>query len=379
MDVLGQDRREGLGRKAESRASIVALGVVSVILLLSSLYSAEASVFRKARESVVDAAAPALAFLSRPIAWIQQRLGAVEDYLRVLEQNQALREENAELRQWMNEAIALRETVSAYERLQSYYAPPDAKPIDAFVIGESNDAFAHSMLVNVGRGEGVGRGQAVVDDKGLVGRIVSAGTKASRVLLLTDVQSRIPVYVEGAGVEGILVGRTRALPAIAFTESTEAPRFAKGQRVLTSGAGGVLPRGIPVGVIAEARGREATVDLYADYARTRIVRVINYEFPQIESDADLLAEEAPSDERPAPAAPVVEAAAAPRTAVPAGTDLLERQSTTSAPATEEEGETEDTAPPPPEPAPESPQLSGVETDAPAEAQQNDTPTEDLPD
>ncbi|MBB5518372.1 rod shape-determining protein MreC [Amphiplicatus metriothermophilus] len=282
MDVLGQNRREGLGRKANSRFVLLLMMLVSAVLLLSSLYSAEASVFRKARESVIDAAAPVLEVLARPIAYIQGLVGDVRDYFNVLEQNQALREENAELRQWMNEALHLRETIAVYERLQTYHAPPEATPIDGFVIGESNDAFARSMLVNAGAADGVRRGQAVVDDMGLVGRIVEVGAHASRLLLLTDIQSRVPVYVEEAGVEGILVGRTKARPAIRFTENSDPIPFTPGQRVMTSGSGGTMPRGLAVGVIAGERDGEAIVDLYANYARTRMVRILVYEFPAFE-------------------------------------------------------------------------------------------------
>jgi rod shape-determining protein MreC len=284
MDVLGQDRREGLGRRAESRVTLLTLIFVSILLLLSSLYSAEASVFRKARETVMDAAAPALEMFSGPINYIQKTVGDVRDYINVMKQNQALREENAELRQWMNEALALRETVAAYEALSAYHAPPGVHPINAVVIGESNDVYSHSMLVNAGGTDGVKRGQAVIDATGLVGRIVDVGQNAARVLLLTDVQSRAPVYIEGADVEGLLVGRTKARPAISFTESSEPVIFKPGQRVLTSGAGGVLPRGIPIGVVAAESEGEAIVELYANYARTRLVRVVNYQFPELEPD-----------------------------------------------------------------------------------------------
>lgn len=282
MEFLGQDRREGLGRKAHSRFNLILLMLVSVLLLLSSLYSAQASVFKKAREGVMDAASPVLMLFSGPISAVNNMVGSVNDYFNVMEQNKALREENAELRQWMAEALELREVVASYEALEGYKAPPQAQPINAFVIGEANDAFARSMIVNAGRSSNVEVGQAVVDANGMVGRIVEAGNRASRVLLLTDIQSRIPVYVEGADVEGILVGKTRDKPAISFTASAEEAEASTGQRVLTSGAGGELPRGLPVGVVSgEARG-EIIVDLYANYARTRMVRVINYAFPEVD-------------------------------------------------------------------------------------------------
>lgn len=298
MDYLGHDRREGLGRKAHSRFVPILLIAVSVLLLLSSLYSAQASAFKKAREGVIDAASPVLALLSGPINYVNGVAGSVGDYFNVMEQNKALREENAELRQWMNEALELRETVAAYDALQGYAAPPSAQPISAYVIGEANDAFARSMIVNAGRANNVEVGQAVVDPNGLIGRIVEAGGSASRVLLLTDIQSRIPVYIEGADVEGILVGNTRARPVISFTAGSDEIITEPGQRVLTSGAGGALPRGLPVGEVSEQNGDNILVELYANYARTRIVRIVNYAFPQIDavpteqSDGALTTEEA---------------------------------------------------------------------------------------
>ncbi len=283
MDYLGQDRREGLGRKANSRVILVVLILASVFLLLSSLYSAQASVFKKARESVLDATSPVLEILSGPIAYVNGVIGYIGDYFAVLEQNDALRRENAELRQWMNEALELRSVVSGFEQLQSYQAPPAVRPVDAFIIGEANDAFARSMIINAGRRKNVEPGQAVMDPDGLLGRIVHIGANASRVLLLTDVQSRVPVYVEGADVDGILVGRTRARPTISIIETSDDIEILPGQRVLTSGAEGVLPRGLPVGVVEDG-ARELEVDLYANYTRARMVRVINFAFPAV-SDA----------------------------------------------------------------------------------------------
>lgn len=301
MDYLGQDRREGLGRKANSRFVLVLLLSVSVLLLFSSLYSAQASVFKKAREGVMDAASPVLSFFSGPINYVNGVVGYVGDYFAVLEKNKALRQENAELRQWMNEALALREVVSAYEGLETYAAPPEAQPITAYVIGESSDAFARSMIVNAGRANNVEVGQAVIDQDGLVGRIVEAGRGAARVLLLTDIQSRIPVYVEGADVEGILVGTTRRKPVIDYTKTAEDIPLEPGQRVLTSGAGGALPRGLPVGVIAGPDREGVAVDLYANYARTRLVRVVNYAFPSFEPEPAPEAADgaAPPDAEPA--------------------------------------------------------------------------------
>ncbi len=311
MEVLGQDRREGLGRRAEPRVYLLTAIFVSILLLLSSLYSAEASVFKKARETVLDAAEPMLALLAGPIAFVQGMVGDVNDYFGAMEQNKALRDQIADLRQWESEAKALRRIIAQYEDLGKFKTPPAAQPVNGFVISDSNDVYTRTMVVNVGRGAGVARGQAVIDDGGLVGRIVETGARASRILLLTDVQSRVPVYIEDAGLEGILLGRSGGRPAISFTQSSEPTAFATGQRVLTSGAGGVVPRGLPVGEIVAERDGEATVNLYADYAQTRLVRVINYEFPKVDPAAD------PQPQEPLGPAPVGGLPAAPPAPAPA--------------------------------------------------------------
>lgn len=284
MDLLGQDKREVFGSRSNSEVGLLLFSLVSLILLLSSLYAAEASVFKKARETALEAASPVLTLFSGPIGWVRDRVGDVGDYFRVLEQNEALREENAALRQWEDEARSLRSVIAALEELDVYKAPPSSKPINAFVIGEANDAYAHSMIVNAGSNDGAAAGFAAVDERGMIGRIVDVSANASRILLLNDIQSRIPVFVEGSFVEGLLVGRSTSNPTIAITMLANGDRIEPGQRVITSGAGGVLPRGLAVGVVSKVSDKEATVDLSADYARTRLVRIINYQFPQVEDD-----------------------------------------------------------------------------------------------
>ncbi|HNR76280.1 MAG TPA: rod shape-determining protein MreC, partial [Parvularculaceae bacterium] len=309
------------GLRTNSHTGTLLFSLVALILLLSSLYAAEASVFKKARETAMETASPILKLFSGPIGWIHDRVGDVGDYFRVLEQNKALREENAALRQWEEEARSLRAVISALEELDAYEAPPTIKPINAFVIGEANEAYAHSMIVNAGAKAGAAVGYAAVDERGMIGRLVSVSNNASRILLLNDIQSRIPVFVEGSFVEGLLVGRSTSNPTIAITMLANGARIEPGQRVVTSGAGGVLPRGLTVGVVSKVTDKEAVVELAADYARTRLVRIISYEFPQIdeiEQGAESQSTSVPdqsaverSDDQPAPQAQAAAATAPP--------------------------------------------------------------------
>ncbi len=335
MDVLGKEGRQAFGLRSNSHVGLLLFSLVSLILLLSSLYAAEASVFKKARETALEAASPVLKALSGPIGWAQDRIGDVGDYFRVLEQNKALREENAALRQWEDEARSLRGVISALQELDVYKQPPEAKPINALVIGEANEAYAHSMIVNAGEIAGVARGLAAVDERGMIGRIVDVSANASRILLLNDIQSRIPVFVEGSFVEGLLVGRSTSRPTIAITMLADGDKIQPGQRVITSGAGGVLPRGLAVGVIEKVTEKEAIVDLSAEYARTRMVRIINYQFPQVEpEEAD-----APPADAPAASAPTSAAATAPAPAATTRAATAPAQAAAeAAPAAPDEGD-----------------------------------------
>ncbi len=282
MEIFGKQRISGGGAQIEARAGLLVFFLVSLFLLLSSLYAAEASVLRKARESVLEATAPALELLSGPIGFLEDLFGDVSDYFSVLKQNKALREENAQLRQWQDEARSLRQILAAYEALKIYEPPPQIRPVNAFVIGESNEAFRQSMILNVGANDGVAHGHAVVGDQGLIGRIIDVSSNAARTLLLNDAQSRIPVFVEGAEVEAILVGRTTGMPSLAVTLEANAGTIEVGQRVVTSGAGGVLPSGLVVGVVARIDDRVAQVELSASHTRTRMVRALNYAFPAVD-------------------------------------------------------------------------------------------------
>lgn len=278
MEFLGQYRREGLGRKENRRYGLVFLMTVSFSMVLFSLFGARASVFEKARETLLDLSDPVLTVLGSPIRWVDQVFGDVSDYFDVMKQNQQLREENAELRTWMHEAITLRRQLDYFQGVFGVELPEKAAFVDGLVLGEVDTPFQRSMILNVGADDGVQNGYAVVEDEGMVGHIVTTGKSASRILLLTDPSSQTPVLVEGAEIEAILAGESRGKPSLRFFADREPAGLVEGQRVVTSGAGGVLPRGIPVGTIAAIDGKKITVGLYANYAGTDFVRVVKYNY-----------------------------------------------------------------------------------------------------
>jgi rod shape-determining protein MreC len=284
--TLSNVRRQGFGRREPRRFGLVFLMAVSFLMVLFSLYGAQASVFEKARESVLDAFEPVLTVIGAPVRWTGRRVGDVQDYFRLAAENERLRQENDELRAWMNEAISLRNRLAYYETVLDTKLPPPATYVDAAVIGENGGPFQKALILSAGAGAGVRPGSAVVDDGGLLGHVVTAGEGASRVLLVTDYNARTPVLVEGVGAEALMVGRGGSRTLIQFFADPPQDPVPVGTRIVTSGAGGILPRGIPVGTVTGATREGLQVRLYADTAAADLVRVVDYDFPKVEPEAE---------------------------------------------------------------------------------------------
>ncbi len=153
---------------------------------------------------------------------------------------------------------------------------PDARArfVSARVVADPGGAFVRSKIVNSGRREGVTKGQAVITGAGLAGRIFEAGLHSARVLLITDINSRIPVVVESSRDRAILTGDNGPQPRLAFLASSA--QVAKGDRIVTSGQGGLFPEGLPIGTVASVKDGVARVVPLVDFDRMEFVRVVDY-------------------------------------------------------------------------------------------------------
>ena len=118
----------------------------------------------------------------------------------------------------------------------------------ARVIANSGGGYVRAVMVNAGTEQGLSRGQAAITGAGLVGRLTEVGNRAARVLLLTDLNSRIPVVVEGSHVNAMLAGDNSERPRLIYASEPEALKI--GDRIVTSGEGGIFPPGLPVGMVA---------------------------------------------------------------------------------------------------------------------------------
>jgi rod shape-determining protein MreC len=150
----------------------------------------------------------------------------------------------------------------------------NATALAARVIGDSGGAFLRNVLVDAGAKDGVERGEAALTGAGLIGRVSEVGDRTARILLLTDLNSHIPVMLERTSERALLDGDNSNRPRLSFLDS-KSP-VAPGDRIVTNGAGGIFPPGLPVGVVSGVENGIVRVEPYADLSRLDFVRLVDY-------------------------------------------------------------------------------------------------------
>ncbi len=257
---------------AVQRFALLFLVLAAFGLMLLS--KAETVVVERVSAIVVDVFAPVMEFASRPVAGLNEVVQTVRGLTALKSENDRLRRENARLLAWQEAARRLAAQSLALEKLLDFKPDPRSSYIAARVIGDSGGAFVRSLLVNAGGRDAVAKGQAVVTGQGLVGRIAAAGLWSARALLITDINSRVPVILEKTRERAILAGDNGAYPRLIFLPGNVEPR--PGDRVVTSGHGGVFPPGLPVGRVVAARDGGIRVRPFARLNKIEFVRIVNY-------------------------------------------------------------------------------------------------------
>ncbi|MBB5746120.1 rod shape-determining protein MreC [Brevundimonas variabilis] len=226
------------------------------------------------RAGFVAVAGPVGGIFAAPVRWT----GAVGDhiggYFFAISENRRLKAENAELKQWRDQAIAMKTVNERYEALMGIRTDPPVPMAAGATVQDSRGPFARARLIDVGAGKGVRIGNPVMNEHGLVGRVVGTTAGISRVLLLTDVASRTPVLIERTDQRALLTGDASANPRLAYVRGTG---LKAGDRVLTSGDGGGFPRGLPVGIVAKGVDGSWRVKLFSDRGAVDYVRVLLFQ------------------------------------------------------------------------------------------------------
>jgi rod shape-determining protein MreC len=261
-----------LRRAAMQRAALPLLVLLSSTMII--LGKADQIMFESLRVSVTDAAAPALDLLSRPLTALGHLTDRARDFVTVYQDNRRLAAENERLLNWQQAALKLASENARLRELLKLTPEPTTTFVTARVIANSGGAYVRSLMVHAGSENGVERGQAAVTGEGLVGRVTEVGSRAARVLLVTDLNSRVPVTIEDSQQRALLTGDNSERPCLRYLDARTGVKV--GDRIVTSGQGGIFPPGLPVGVVASLDGEAPRVEPYVDLSRVEYLRIVDY-------------------------------------------------------------------------------------------------------
>ncbi|ODT87681.1 rod shape-determining protein MreC [Phenylobacterium sp. SCN 70-31] len=236
--------------------------------------------------------APVGEIASAPGRLTGQGVEGVRGYFFAVSENRRLREELEKARRWQEIAVSLQDTNERYRAILGLKTDPPIPMASARVVTDSRGPFAQSRLANAGTERGIKPGNPVMSENGLIGRVVGAGQDVSRILLLTDPASRTPVMIDRTNSRAILTGDGGPNPRLEYLRGSAAVR--EGDVILTSGDGGLLPRGLPVGVAVRGLDGRWRVALAADKAPVDYVRILLFEdFTQLARTQNLTPAGAP--------------------------------------------------------------------------------------
>ena len=259
-------------RQALAKLTLPVLIAVAFGLML--LGKADALLAERARMALADALAPIYGVLAEPLAQVHGAIDNAENLLTVYRDNARLREENERLRRWNAVALALDAENATLKANLAWVPEPPASYITARVVADAGGVYARAVLLSLGPNHGISKGQVALDDRGLVGRVTELGARSARVLLITDLNSRIPVTLETSRARAMLVGTNGMRPRLMYWPAGVQP--AEGERIVTSAEANAFPAGLPVGVVRYTANNVPEVEPAARLDRLEVVRLFDY-------------------------------------------------------------------------------------------------------
>lgn len=253
------------------RIFVALLFLCSVMLILLSKVNNPA--VDKIDRAILKITGPVMQAVEYPARIVHRAYTYLYDISRIYIDNRELRAENKQLLILQNKVRSLEVENQLLSRLLNYIPPAEANFISAKIIAEAGDNFTHILFVYIGD-EAVRKGQIVLGDESVIGRIDTVSGKYAKVILVTDINSKIPVVVERTRVRGILSGDNTQMPELIFTRSTA--DIQEGDIIVTSGVGGMFPAGLPLGFVSMIKGNDIRVETMADLSRIEYVRIVDY-------------------------------------------------------------------------------------------------------
>jgi rod shape-determining protein MreC len=268
----------GLGQ----HVALLLLVAAAIGLLLLTLIRPQVTEDMRTRST--DMLAPALAAVSQPVSALSNIISTLGNLTDLRAENERLREENERLRTYQTAVMQLEAENKGLRDLLKMPVVPEHREVVAKVIADAGGPFSRNVIALAGAQDGVRNGLTALAAGGVAGRVISTGRNSSRILLINDLNARVPVLIERTRQRGMVAGDTSA--GLRLTDLPEGATLKEGDRLLTSGVGGIYPPGLPVGVVRETDRGVVRVEPIADLTRLEILQILDPGTP-----TDLLAPE----------------------------------------------------------------------------------------
>lgn len=255
-----------------SASGIAALCIAASLLLLFILPRDNPQIERL-RLAAFDVLMPVIDTLGAPFIALRDTGKSIDRLGDLSALNDELQAENEVLRQQIAELTQSKVLMQQYRKLLALPTEPQFDLLPLRVVADLSSPFVKTLIANGGRNLDIQPGLAVMGTNGLIGRVISVGETSSRILLVTDFNSNVPVVALAGDVQAILSGRNNQRPFLQYIPPKATLKA--GDLLVTSGRGGQVPVGLPVGTVAQRKdGEPFSVQLIDDIASLNYVRVV---------------------------------------------------------------------------------------------------------
>ena len=273
MDTRREDvgiaiRSAFIAKGTKQKFSLFALVVLSIILI--SIETIEAKPFNYFRSFIKDTIYRGSLAVSAPFKVFGNFTDYIDKHLNLYNNYDELKKENNKLKNNISESDFLEFENAQLRKLIEEQASSFSDLLSARVMIDKQSPYLNSFIINIGSNKNVKNGMAVLDGKNFVGRIVDVNFFSSRVLLVSDLNSKIPVIIEPSGHHAILSGHGTNKPILEYLP--ENYTIQDGDKVYTSGKEGIFSPGIPIGEIIIEKDVVKT-SLFSDLSQITFVNI----------------------------------------------------------------------------------------------------------
>ena len=259
------------------RKLVVMLVVISAFGLIV-LSKADNAHLNKTEDLISRVLNPVIRVIQLPADGIYFVYEHIRDVARVYADNKILQDAAIRAEHLQDRLRVLKIENNLLSDMLDYTPPPDAEFMTAKVIAGEGDGFSHSLIVYVPDNQFVQKGQVVLYKQGVIGRIDSVHGAYARVMLISDINSKIPVIMERSRDKGILSGNNTSVLNLLFT--SPGADIQKGDHVVTSGVGGIFPSDLLIGYVNRVTNGGIEVLPVAPLEKIEYVRIVHYQLEE---------------------------------------------------------------------------------------------------